>query len=184
MRPLALPVEAEPSAAVALFCDRARARDPDFVLDAENAPHVREICRRLDGLPLALELAAAHAELLPPRELVTRLNLALLTGGPRDAPQRHRALHATIEASYAPLDRDQRIAFGRMATFAGPVSIDAALAVTGAELSTLEALLDRQLLIRRDDGLGMLETIREYAAERLAESGDSDPPTFATRSTG
>jgi hypothetical protein len=134
---------------------------------------VREICRRLDGLPLALELAAAHARLLSPAELVTQLNLALLTGGPRDAPERHRALRATIEASYAPLDRDQRIAFGRMATFAGPVSVDAALAVTGADLSTLEALLDRQLLVRRDDGLGMLETIREYAAERLAEGGDA-----------
>ena len=107
-------------------------------------------------------------------ELAARLNLALLTGGARDGPERHRALRATIDASYAPLDSDQRIAFGRMATFAGPVSIDAALAVTGAELATLEALLDRQLLVRRDDGLGMLETIREYAAERLAEDGDAD----------
>jgi predicted ATPase/DNA-binding SARP family transcriptional activator len=174
VQPLALPVEAEPSAAVELFCDRARAHDAGFSLDADSAPHVREICRRLDGLPLALELAAAHTALLPPGELAARLNLALLTGGARDWPERHRALRATIDASYAPLDSDQQIAFGRMATFAGPVSIDAALAVTGAAVATLEALVDRQLLVRRDHRLGMLETIREYAAERLADNGDAD----------
>jgi predicted ATPase len=135
---------------------------------------VREICRRLDGLPLALELAAAHVALLSPGELAARLSLALLSEGARDGPERHRALRATIDASYAPLDDDQRIAFARIATFAGPVTIDAALAVTGAELATLEALVDRQLLVRRDHRLGMLETIREYAAGRLAGDGDAE----------
>jgi predicted ATPase/DNA-binding SARP family transcriptional activator len=172
--PLELPAGDEQSGAVALFCERARARDPDFVVDAESAPHVREICRRLDGLPLALELAAAHAALLSPAELGARLKLALLAGGATDVPERHRALRATIDSSYTPLDEEQRRAFRRMATFAGPVSVDAALVVADAGLPTLEALLDRQLLVRRDDRLGMLETIREYAAERLADDGEAD----------
>src|SRR5262249_32576886 len=116
----------------------------------------------------------AHAPLLSPGELRARLNLALLSGGAGDAPARHRALRATIDSSYAPLDEDHRDAFRRMATFAAPVSVDASLAVTGARRPTLEALLERQLLIRRDSRVGMLETIREYAAERLAEAGEAD----------
>ncbi|HEX6052567.1 MAG TPA: BTAD domain-containing putative transcriptional regulator [Gemmatimonadaceae bacterium] len=171
--PLELPEGDEDSAAVALFCERARARDPHFAMDPESAPHVREICRRLDGLPLALELAAAHAALLSPAELNARLRLALLAGGTTDVPERHRALRATIDSSYAPLDEEHRRAFRRMATFAGPVSVEAALVVADAGLPTLEALLDRQLLVRRDDRVGMLETIREYAAERLEDAGEA-----------
>ena len=169
-----LPVDDEGSAAVELFCERARARSPGFVMNAESAPHVREICRRLDGLPLALELAAAHTALLSPAELLARLNLALLAGGASDAPERQRTLRATIDSSYAPLDEKRRSAFRRMAVFAGPVSIEAALAVTGADVPTLEALLDRRLLLRRDDRVGMLVTIREFAAEHLTESGEAD----------
>ena len=110
MRPLEVPdasasdaaIELERYGAVAMFCDRARARDPAFALDESNAPPVAEICRRLDGLPLALELAAARSGLLSAPELAARLDraLAVLVGGARDAPERQRTLRATIDWSY------------------------------------------------------------------------------------
>ena len=127
VRPLEVPdgsvrapaIELERYAAVAMFIDRARARDPEFALDESNAPHVREICRRLDGLPLALELAAARVGLLTPPELATRLDdaLGVLIGGARDAPDRQRTLRATIDWSYRLLDDAEREAFARMAVF-------------------------------------------------------------------
>ena len=165
--------EIECYGAVAMFCDRVRARKPGFTPDASSAPHVREICRRLDGLPLALELAAARVGLLSPAELAARLDRALtvLAAGPRDAPERQRTLRAAIDWSYGLLTDDERQAFARMAVFAGGATVAAAELVTEASLNTLDSLVAKQLVVRREDRLQMLETIREYALDRL----DADP---------
>jgi predicted ATPase/class 3 adenylate cyclase len=173
---LAAAIELERYGAVAMFCDRARARDPDFALDEASAPHVREICRRLDGLPLALELAAARIGVLAPAELAARLNaaLAVLVGGARDAPERQRTLRATIDWSFRLLTGPEQHAFVRMAVFAGGATVAAAEEVTGAPLDTLDSLVAKQLLVRRDDRLLMLETVREYALERLTMDPDAD----------
>ena len=154
-----------------MFVDRARARDPDFVLDGATAPYVVTICRRLDGLPLALELAAARLSLLSLAELAVRLDRALsvLVGAPRDAPERQRTLRATIDWSYGLLGEDERRAFAHSAVFAAGATVGAAEAVTGASMEVLESLVDKQLLFRRGDRLQMLETIREYALERFAD---------------
>jgi predicted ATPase/DNA-binding SARP family transcriptional activator len=160
--------------AVAMFCDRGRAHDPDFALDGTTAPHVVEICRRLDGLPLALELAAARLDLLSPPELAARLDraLALLAGGARDAPPRQRTLRATIDWSYDLLTEPERRAFAYMSVFAGGATVAAAEEVTGASLDTLHPLVAKQLLVRREDRLEMLETVREYARERLLDDAN------------
>ena len=173
---LAAGMKLERYGAVAMFCDRARARDPDFALDQASAPHVCEICRRLDGLPLALELAAARIGLLSPAELAARLNqtLALLVGGARDAPERQRALRATIDWSFHLLTEPEQRAFAHMAVFAGGTTAATAEEVAGASLETLDSLVAKQLLVRRDDRLAMLETVREYALERLAMDPDAD----------
>jgi predicted ATPase/class 3 adenylate cyclase len=150
--------------AVALFRERAAAVEPQ---DA-----VREICRRLDGLPLAVELAAARTRLLPPDQLLARLNqrLPLLTGGARDAPERQRTLRATIEWSYDLLDDHERGVFAALGVFAGSFTSESAEEVCAASLDTLQDLIEDSLLRRWASGrLGMLETIREYAVERLAE---------------
>jgi predicted ATPase/class 3 adenylate cyclase len=162
--------------AVAMFCDRARARDPAFVLDESNARPVGAICRRLDGLPLALELAAARCGLLSVEELARRLDhaLAVLVAGARDAPERQRTLRATIDWSYNLLTSEERGAFARMAVFAGGATVAAAEAVTGASLDTLDSLVAKQLLSRGDERLLMLETVREYALERLSKDPDRD----------
>jgi predicted ATPase/class 3 adenylate cyclase len=184
VRPLEVPdasasgagLELERYGAVAMFCDRARARDPTFTLDEANAPPVCEICRRLDGLPLALELAAARFGLLSASELAARLDraLAVLVGGARDAPKRQRTLRATIDWSYSLLTSEERRAFAHMAVFAGGATVAAAEAVTGVSLDTLDSLVAKQLLTRRDERLLMLETVREYALERLAEDPNRD----------
>ena len=136
----------------------------------------REICRRLDGLPLALELAAARLGLLSAPELAARLDraLAVLVGGARDAPERQRTLRATIDWSYRLLTPEERSAFAHMAVFAGGATVTAAETVTGASLDTLDSLVAKQLLARRDERLLMLETVREYALERLAEDPNRD----------
>jgi predicted ATPase/class 3 adenylate cyclase len=155
--------------AVALF--RARA----FVSDPEEAVH--EICRRLDGLPLAIELAAARTRVLAPDRLLERLGRALpvLTGGPRDAPERQRTLRATIEWSYDLLPAEERRLFARLAVFAGSFTVESAEAVCGAGLDRVEALVEHSLVRRWETGrFGMLETIRELALEKLAESGEAD----------
>ncbi|MCB0186795.1 MAG: hypothetical protein KDE31_21155, partial [Caldilineaceae bacterium] len=172
--------------AIALFLARIRARLPSFRLTAANAPEVAAICTRLDGLPLAIELAAARGALLSPRMLLARLDrrLALLTEGPRDLPERQRTLRATIEWSYRLLDLSEQRLFARLAVFAGSWELTAAEAVVEAigplavsTLDGLQALLDKHLIQRVGTSEGelrfaMLETIREYALERLAEQGE------------
>ena len=166
--------------AVALFCERARAHDRAFALDDANGAAVAEICARLDGLPLAIELAAARCGLLSPGEIAVRLRdtLAALGTGPRDAPARQRTLRATIDWSHDLLDDDERACFARFAVFAGGATVEAAEAVTAADLDTLDRLVAKSLLVRqRQPGgagrLHMLETIRAYATERFAARPDA-----------
>jgi predicted ATPase len=164
------PVEPLPEEdAVDLFRERAAVAEP---LEAVHA-----ICRRLDGLPLAIELAAARTRLLPPDQLLERLERALpvLTAGRRDAPERQRTLRSTIEWSYDLLDEEEQRLFRRLAVFAGSFTVEAAEEACDADLGTLESLLEQSLLRRWASGrLGMLETIREYAAERLDESDEAE----------
>jgi predicted ATPase/class 3 adenylate cyclase len=155
--------------AVSLFRQRA------FAVEPEDAVH--EICRRLDGLPLAIELAAARTRVLPPDRLLARLDQALpvLTRGRRDAPERQRTLRATIEWSYDLLDAEEQRLFSRLAVFAGSFTVEAAEDICDADLETLEALAEHNLVRRWASGrLGMLETIRELAVEKLAESGEAE----------
>jgi predicted ATPase/DNA-binding SARP family transcriptional activator len=160
-----------PSDAVALFVDRAQAADPSFRLTEENAAALEEICARLDGLPLALELAAARTKLLPPQAMLARLDerLELLSRGPRDKPARHRALRDTIGWSYELLAAEEQALFARLSVFSGGCTLESAVAVCDASLDATAALLDDSLLERAGERLRMLETIREYALERLDE---------------
>src|SRR5215211_5294510 len=154
--------------AVSLFRRRA------FVAEPEDAE--REICRRLDGLPLAIELAAARTRVLAPDRLLARLGrmLPVLTGGHRDAPERQRTLRATIEWSYELLEDEQRPLFARLGVFPGSFDLDAGEVVCDADLDTLERLVEHSLLRRWASGrLGMLETIRELAVEKLEASGEA-----------
>ena len=160
------------SPGVELFRQRAAAVEPDFDGDYWE---LAEICGRLDSLPLAIELAAARVKLLPPRTLLARLDtrLPLLTSRRRDADERHRTLRATIEWSYDLLSEDERRLFSRLAVFAGSFDADAAEQVCDADLDTLESLVDKSLLRQSGDGrFFMLETIREFATERLSERSD------------
>jgi predicted ATPase len=159
----------------ALFVTRARAVDPGFV----PTEAVRELCRRLDELPLAIELAAARTALFSPEQLLDRLSQRLdLLQGERDADPRQQTLRATIEWSYELLSDDEQRLFRRLAVFSGGCTYEAAEEVAGAEPDTLQSLLDKSLLRKRDSKLGprywMLETIREYAAEKLEASGEAE----------
>jgi predicted ATPase/class 3 adenylate cyclase len=158
--------------AVALFSERARALKPDFVDDEA----VVEICRRLDCLPLALELAAARVKALTTDELLKRLSkrLPILTGGARDAPERHRTLRATIAWSYELLTAEEQHVFTHLAVFVGGCTLEAAEEVCQTDIDTIAALVDKSLLRREGDRYLMLETIGEYALERLEERGDLD----------
>src|SRR3954468_18280815 len=167
--------------AVALFVERARA----VGRDVEASPTVEALCARLDSLPLAIELAAARMRLLAPDALLARLEraLPLLTDGSRDAPERQRTLRSTIEWSYELLDEASRSLLARLAVFAGSFPIEAAEVVCKATVSELSSLVDLSLLKPvGDDRLLMLETIREYGLERLAESGEER--TFRERHAG
>ena len=167
------PVDPLPDAdAVALFCERARAVNPAFVCD----DYVGEICRRLDGLPLALELAAARTKALPPAKVLERLErrLPLLTGGLRDAPARQRTVRATVAWSYDLLHEGERRLFADLAVFSGGWTLEAAEDVCGADLETLSSLVDESLVREHDARFEMLETIREYALEKLDASGATD----------
>jgi predicted ATPase/class 3 adenylate cyclase len=174
--------------AIRLFVERAKAVKPDFSLTEENASAVAEICTRLDGLPLAIELAAARIKLLPPRALLSRLGnrLKLLTGGARNLPERQRTLRGAIEWSYELLDEGEKILFGRLRAFSGGAALEAIEAVCDAQgdlpvdvLEGVSSLLDKSLL-RQEEGAWdeprfvMLETIHEFALEKLEESSDAE----------
>jgi predicted ATPase len=181
--------------AVALFVERVREVQPTFALTADNAQAIAEICRRLDGLPLALELAAARSNLLPPEALLARLvhRLPLLTHGARDVPQRQQTLRNTIAWSYDLLDEIEKALFRRLSVFAGGFTLEAVQAVCvldatstassaedneDAGLDQLAQLLDKSL-VQPQQGMGgeprftMLETIHEYAQEQLEASGEA-----------
>ena len=172
-----LPIEPMLSGeAVELFATRAAAVVPSFALTEENRAAVAAICARLDGLPLAIELAAARINLLSPDAMLARLTdrLKLLTGGSRDQPARHRTLRDTLAWSHDLLSQAERDLFACLSVFAGSFDIHAAEAVCGADLDVLGSLVDRSLLRRDGDRLEMLATIREYAAERLADGGAAE----------
>ena len=174
------------SAAVALFVDRAQAVRPDFQLTAENAAAVAGICLRLDGLPLAIELAAARAKLLPPQSILERLEerrLDLLTGGASDLPARQRTLRDAIDWSYSLLEPPEQALLARLGVFSGGCTLEAVDAVSGdglgigEVLDVLASLVDKSL-VRQWDGadgeprFGLYETIRAYALERLEHEDD------------
>jgi predicted ATPase/class 3 adenylate cyclase len=172
--------------AVGLFVERAKAVKPDFKITNESAPAVAEICVRLDGLPLAIELAAARIKMLPPRAMLQRLSsrLKLLTGGARDLPERQRTLRATIEWSHTLLDEGEQLLFGRLAVFSGGRTLEAIEAICDAEgdlpvdaFDGVSSLLDKSLL-RQEEGpdgeprFVMLETVHEFAREKLGQSAE------------
>lgn len=176
--------------AIQLFVQRALGVQPDFALTETNARAVADICRRLDGLPLAIELAAARIKVLPPQALLARLDsrLGVLTDGARDLPARQQTLRNTIGWSYELLNESEKVLFRRLAVFAGGFTLKSAEEVCNAScdlgtdiLDGVTALLDESLLRRgeqageeRQPRFAMLETIREYAMERLGESGETE----------
>ena len=192
--PLSLPAPSPPggleaylrSPAVALFVERAQAVSRELVLSEQNAQVIAEICRRLDGLPLAIELAAARTRVLSAEALLARLDrhLGLLTGGPRDAPARQRTLRDTIDWSYELLESSEQALFRRLSVFVGGWTLESADAVIGSGdveddlLDLLSSLLDKSLL-RSEQGsegearFSMLHMIRDYALERLGQEADA-----------
>jgi predicted ATPase/class 3 adenylate cyclase/DNA-binding CsgD family transcriptional regulator len=179
------------SEAVQLFVERARARQPDFALTTANGAAVAAICTRLDGLPLAIELAAARVLVLPPPALLARLDqrLALLTGGGRDLPARHQTLRNALAWSHDLLTSAEQRLFRRLAVFVGGCTLEAVAVVCNAQqdlglevLDGVTALIERSL-VRQEAGVDeaqpeprfvLLETVREYARERLDAAGESD----------
>ena len=173
--------------AVALFIDRALAAKPDFTVTNENAPAVAEICARLDGLPLAIELAAARIKLLPPQAMLPRLSsrLKLLSGGARDLPARQQTLRGMIAWSHDLLDDSEKTLFRRLSVFVNGAALDAAEAVCDPEgelpidvLDGIASLADQSLLRQNDTAaeprVTMLETIREFGLECLSAAGESE----------
>jgi predicted ATPase/class 3 adenylate cyclase len=177
------PVALRESEAVALFAERAAFVDPSFSLTDEATRIVAVICGRLDGLPLAIELAASRIRVLPPRSLLEQLDrrLPVLVGGPRDAPTRQQTLRAAIGWSYDLLEERDRAFFRRLGVFAGGFTLDAAAEIAAPEGGVVELieLLLQQSLIRRSSGGGdaryrMLDTIREFGVELLDHSGEAN----------
>ncbi len=179
--------------AVALFMQRAVAIEPSFRLSADNAAAVAELCTQLDGLPLALELAAARIQVLSPAELLARMHsrLALLSTGAADRPPRHQTLRHTLDWSHALLDpREQRL-FRRLAVFAGGCTVESAEAVCNTRgdvgldvIDGLSSLLDKNLIVALTPAgdrrrFGMLMIVREFALEQLEASGEADRTRYA-----
>ncbi len=173
-------------AAVQLFRDRALAVKPDFTLAADNCAAIAQICRRLDGIPLAIELAAARARVLTPQQIAERLDdrFRLLTGGSRTALPRQRTLHALIDWSYDLLSHPECILLRRLSVFSGGWTLEAAEAVCSGDgiesfevLDLLDQLVSKSLVVADEQNPGMryrlLETIRQYAQEKLLESGEA-----------
>jgi predicted ATPase/Tfp pilus assembly protein PilF len=187
-RPHLTAQEASRSAAVELFVERMRARKPEFALTNENASAVMEICMRLDGLPLAIELAAARGKLISPTDMLARLDrrFDLLRGGHRDLPLRQQTLHGAVAWSYELLDEEEKALFRQLSVFSGGFTLKAAEAIcpvpTAEQLDLmtgLELLLDKSLLSQRESDNGepyfsMLESIHEFGLEQLALAGESD----------
>jgi predicted ATPase/transcriptional regulator with XRE-family HTH domain len=200
---LSVPVSLNPSAkearthaAVALFTDRARAVDGDFALTDDNAAAVADICRRLDGIPLAIELAAARIRVLSPSQLVSRLDerLSLLTTGDRTALPRQRTMRALIDWSYELLSPCERILFAHLAIFVGGFTLEAASAVCSDQgtrqaqiLEPLSSLVDKSLLVAKTVGndvrYRLLESTREYALEKLRERGEVESLSYRHATT-
>jgi predicted ATPase/serine/threonine protein kinase len=193
--PLPLPEESAPAdpasleecASIALFVQRASSIRPGFRLTPENAAAVAQICRRLDGLPLAIELAASRIKVLPPASLLARLenSLEILTGGGRDLPERHQTIRRTIDWSYELLTPPERKLFARLSVFVGGCTLEAAEAVCNTRedlqcdvMEGISSLIDKNLLMQTSGDASeprftILETIREYARERLEAGGES-----------
>jgi predicted ATPase/DNA-binding SARP family transcriptional activator len=169
------------SEAIRLFVERARLAQPDFALTSRNAAAVAQICHRLDGLPLAIELAAARVKLLSAEQIAARLDdrFRLLSGGSRTAP-RHQTLRAAMDWSYELLSEAERTLFNRLAVFAGGWTIEAAEALSdGDVLDLLSSLVDKSLALAEPDSTGAVryrlpETLRQYGRERLADSGEAE----------
>ena len=173
--------------AIELFTDRARHARPDFAVSDDNAATVAEICARLDGLPLAIELAAARVRALSLAEILDSLHdrFRLLTGGARTAVRRQQTLRASVDWSHALLTEPERVLFRRLAVFMGGFDLDAAQTVAGGGdveryqvLDQLTLLVDKSLVVA-DESRGrtryrLLETVRQYALEKLGESGEAD----------
>ncbi len=189
--PLALPslhgvptvADVAGTASVQLFTARAQQVMPSFTLTPDNAPAAAAICRRLDGLPLALELAAARVKLLSPTALLARLDqaLPLLTGGARDLPARQQTIRRTIDWSYDLLSADEQGLFRRLAVFRGGWTLPAAEAISDAAAAVLDGLgrlLDQSLVVAYEAGgeprYRLLEPVREYALEQLEQHGEAD----------
>ena len=183
----ALPAEVAGADAVQLFVDRARAVGAELEINAENAESVGQVCRRLDGVPLAIELAAARVPAMNPRELATRLDqrFQVLAGGRRGKIERHQTLRAVIDWSYDLLSEAEQRLLDRVTVFSGGWTLEAAEAVcsggvvdAGAVFELTERLVGRSLVVAEDHGFQtryrLLETIRQYGEERLAEHGDTD----------
>jgi predicted ATPase len=169
--------------AVRLFVERAQAADPSFALADSNAAAVAEICARLDGLPLAIELAAARTRLLSPEGILARLThrLQLLTGGPVDLPERQQTLRATLDWDYDLLEAEEQEVFRKLAVFSGGFTLGAAERVLGPETDVFEVVdsLTSKSLLMQDEADGetrfsMLRTLREYAHEKLEAAGEGD----------
>ena len=170
-----------------LFVERAAAVKPTFTLTEQNAVAVAQVCYRLDGIPLAIELAAARAKVLPVEQIADRLNdsFRLLVAGSRTAMPRHRTLHATMDWSHELLSLEERALFRRLSVFAGGLTLEAAESVCtgggleqGEVLESLSHLVDKSLVIMREEGgegrYRLLETVRQYAREKLSESGEAE----------
>jgi predicted ATPase len=171
--------------AAALFADRAFSMDNRFTLTDEHVPHLAEICRRLDGIPLAIELAAARAKVLTPKQLAQKLGerFRVLTGGDRSTLPRHQTMRALIDWSYDLLSDDERALLRKVSIFAGGFTLESATAICGDEmldelavLDPLSSLVDKSLVQAEPMGGGtryrLLESTRQYAREKLADAGE------------